>query len=294
MTETTSLTTIVSDRLRASIHPLGAQLYSLRDDAGCDLQWNGDPAVWKGRAPILFPIIGELAGGQYSLAGRSYRLPRHGFTKDKLFELVNATAAEAQFRLRSDEKTLPVYPFDFELDIAFALAGPALTVTATIRNCGDADMPASFGFHPALCWPLPYGSLRSDHAIRFEQDEPAPIRRLDDKGLLLETPAPTPVEGRTLRLRDELFVNDALIFDRLQSRQLWYGGRTGRQLRLDFPDTPYLGIWTKPGAEFICIEPWHGHADPEGFVGDFRDKPGSFCVPPGKDKVCAMTLILAE
>jgi len=48
-------------------------------------------------------------------------------------------------------------------------------------------------------------------------------------------------------------------------------------VRVSYPDTPYLGLWSKPG-NFICIEPWHGIADPEGFAGDFREKPGVLSV----------------
>jgi galactose mutarotase-like enzyme len=292
MDETAPLTTIGSEQLRASIHPLGAQLYSLQDSSHRDLQWNGDPAIWKGRAPILFPIIGELVGGQYTLDGTIYRLPRHGFARDRLFQLVSSTTATALFRLRSDAETLQVYPFHFELDVAFSVTRAALTITASIKNSGASDMPASFGFHPALRWPLPYGESRSDHAIWFEHDEPAPIRRLDGHGLLRPESFATPVEGRMLRLRDELFVDDAVIFDRLQSQRLWYGADRGPRVQIDFVDTPYLAMWSKQAANFVCIEPWHGHADPEGFNGDFRNKPGVFAVPPAGQKSCAMTLTL--
>jgi hypothetical protein len=39
-------------------------------------------------------------------------------------------------------------------------------------------MSAIFGFHPALRWPLPFGRAHADHVIRFDHDEPAPVRRL--------------------------------------------------------------------------------------------------------------------
>ena len=55
--------------------------------------------------------------------------------------------------------------------------------------------------------------------IRFEHDEPAPVRRIDTDGFLLPDPQPTPVEGDKLVLRDDLFVADALIFDRLSEPQ---------------------------------------------------------------------------
>jgi galactose mutarotase-like enzyme len=294
MAEASQLITIASESLQAAIHPLGAQLFSLRDNSGRDLQWDGDPAIWKGRAPILFPIIGELADGQYSLDGKAYRLSRHGFARDRLFDLIKSDPTTALFRLDWDAETFEIYPFHFELDVSFAIVGPALTVTASIRNTGSFEMPAGFGFHPALRWPLPYGEARADHRIVFERDEPSSIRRLDQKGLLEPDPIASPVEGRVLRLRDDLFDHDALIFDRLQSSRLWYGALPGPQIRFDFPDTPYLAIWTKPGADFICIEPWHGQADPVGFSGDFRTKPGIFNVSPGQEKVCAMTLTLCD
>jgi galactose mutarotase-like enzyme len=44
---------------------------------------------------------------------------------------------------------------------------------------------------------------------------------------------------------------------------------------------PQLGVWSKPGAGFLCIEPWRGYASPEGFDGEFTDKPGIFLVSPG-------------
>lgn len=116
-------------------------------------------------------------------------------------------------------------------------------------------MPASFGFHPALHWPLPFGAARAAHRILFEAPEPAPVRRIDGNGFLLPDPVATPVVGDTLTLRDDLFVDDALIFDRLTSRSVSYGAFAGPQFRSDFDDFPTLGVWTKPGADFICIEP---------------------------------------
>jgi galactose mutarotase-like enzyme len=289
---TGNLITIASESLAAAIDPLGAQLSAFRDAANHDLLWGGDPAIWKGRAPILFPIIGELADGRYRLGDQVYRLPRHGFARDRLFGVVEQTASSALFRLDWDAETFASYPFHFQLDIGFALANAGLSVTATIRNLGADTMPASFGFHPALRWPLPYGQPRDDHAIIFEKPEHASIRRLDAQGLVLPDPIPTPVAADTLILRDNLFAHDALIFDALASHRLRYGAEEGPQIRMEFSGLPMLGVWTKPGADFICIEPWHGMADPQGYSGDFRDKPGNFKVPPGGAQECRMTLRL--
>jgi galactose mutarotase-like enzyme len=288
-----TLTTISSGHLSADIDALGAELHTLRDSEGRDLQWNGDPAFWTGRAPILFPIVGMLEQGQYRLDGQVYRMPKHGFARHKPFEVLDAGPADATFRLRADAETLAIYPFDFQLDVRFALSGAALAVSATIGNAGGTAMPASFGFHPALRWPLPYGRPRAGHRIRFEDPEPAEIRRIDAEGVLRPQRYPTPVRGHDLVLRDELFVDDAVIFDRLRSHKVRYGAPDGPQLEVRFPNTPYLGVWTKPGAPYICIEPWHGIADPAGFAGDIREKPGVFEVAPGDSVEIGMSIGLA-
>src|ERR1700744_1563086 len=114
---------IANESLNAEIARKGAELTALSTSGGRDLQWSGDPAVWKGRAPLLFPIVGELAGGHYRLDGRSYRLPRHGFARARRFPVMDAAADCARFHLSWDEETLAAYPFRFHLDLQFRIAG---------------------------------------------------------------------------------------------------------------------------------------------------------------------------
>ncbi len=288
-----ALISIQSAGLSVDIDPFGAQLFALRDAQGRDLLWNGDPKVWAGRAPILFPIVGVLAGGQYRLNDQTYALPKHGFARHSLFEVAASSPSSATFRLRWSQETLAVYPFRFELDIQFSLEGARLILSAAMKNLdAGGDMPASIGFHPALRWPLPYGQPRADHFILFDQNEPAPVRRIDEAGLVRPDAYPSPVVGHTLSLRDDLFVEDALIFDQINSRRLRYGAKAGPSLDIEFPDTALLGVWTKPGADFICIEPWHGWADPEGFAGDLWAKPGILTIAPNDVRRVEMTITL--
>jgi galactose mutarotase-like enzyme len=284
---------IRSDNLAAEIDPQGAQLSTLKEGT-LDLLWDGNPALWTGRAPILFPIVGALAGGSYRLGTETYRLSRHGFARGKAFSIVNTTPSSAFFRLSADDATLQVYPFRFELDVQFAIDGATLSVTTTVRNKGNEDMPASVGYHPGFRWPLPYGQPRASHFIEFEADEPESVRRIGTDGLLTPTPQPTPVAGRRLVLVDSLFEDDVLIFDRLNSRSVTYGSEGGPRIRVRFPDAPYLGVWTKPGAPFICIEPWHGITDPQGFTGDFKDKPGVFVLAAGESLSTTMGISLLK
>ncbi|WP_157217291.1 aldose 1-epimerase family protein [Flavisphingomonas formosensis] len=281
---------IRSAALSATISPGGAELQSLRDAAGRDFLWGGDPAFWTGRAPILFPIVGALANDSYQLGSHRFSLPRHGFARRSRFAPVVQQDGEAVFRLTDSPPTRAAYPFPFVLEIRFATDDATLSIEATLTNPGDAPLPASFGFHPALRWPLPYGAPRAEHVLLFDKAEPEPVRRLDEAGLLRPVALPSPIERRTLKLDDGLFTDDALILDRLHSRSLWYGvpGTPGVAVR--FPDMPALGLWMKPGADYLCIEPWQGHADPEGFAGDFREKPGVVAIPPQQSRRFAMSI----
>ena len=292
--ERSNWVTLSSGGLNAEINPVGAQLSTLRDPAGRDLLWDGDPAIWNGRAPLLFPIVGALAGGTYRLGSKSYPLPRHGFARGKRFDVVESTPAAAMLRLKADPDSFKVYPFRFELEICFALDGPTLSVTTWIRNADDADMPASFGYHPAFRWPLPFGQARESHFLEFASEEPDPMRRLNADGLLTAERHPTPIAHRRLALEDDLFQDDVMIFNEVRSRLVTYGAETGPRIQVSFSDSPYLGIWTKPRANFICIEPWHGIADPVGFDGDFPRKPGVFTVPARAAVAIRMMITLMQ
>jgi galactose mutarotase-like enzyme len=276
------LISITSDELTARINPFGAELWSLTDRDGREYMTDADPAFWTGHAPLLFPIVGALSHGRYRIGQVAYELPKHGFARASPFETTGQSSAEAGFRLTDTAQTRRVYPFSFALDMAFRLEGLTLHMTATIANRGDEAMPFSFGFHPAFAWPLPGGAPKQAHRIAFAGDEPQPVRRIDPpSGLVLPDAQPTPVEGRGFVPDAALFEADALIWDTLASRSLSFGAEGGARLDIAFPDTPMLGIWQKPGARYLCIEPWQGIADPAGYDGDFRHKPGIVDLPPG-------------
>ncbi len=278
------LVTISSGKLTARINPCGAELWSLTDAGGAEYMTDADPAFWTGHAPVLFPIIGELNGGRYRLDGTVYPMTRHGFARTSLFDVVEANAATVRFALADSEATRGVYPFAFTLDLAYQITGATLGVVATVTNRGDAPMPFSIGFHPAFAWPLPGGAEKAAHHVTFAEPEPEPIRRLSQPaGLMLAETFASPVDGHVLIPDAALFEADALIWDAINSHSVAFGPTAGTQIAVTFPDAQMLGIWQKPGAPFLCIEPWQGLADPVGFTGDLRDKPGILSLAPGAE-----------
>jgi galactose mutarotase-like enzyme len=283
------MATIENNQIKAEISADGAELVRLQDSSGRDFLWNGDATWWNGRAPLLFPIIGKVPNDRVVVDGREYTMRQHGFARTSHFVLARADADECCFSLHSSKETRTQFPFDFELDVRYAIRGQSLLTEATVANICDRPMPVSFGFHPALRWPLPDGGPKHDHVLQFDQREPEPVRRLQD-GLLRLERCKTPVEGQLLHLSDSLFEEGAIVFDQLKSRGVNYIGPSGQSLRVEFSGMPHLGVWTKPGAGFICIEPWQGYAAPAGFQGELSTKEAMIKISPGSRATFSMRM----
>ncbi len=295
MTSTQPPIVIASPELTATVSQMGAELQSLTDASGRDFLWHGDPAWWPGRAPLLFPIVGALAGDSHEVDGRRYTLPRHGFARRSRFGLVASSPSEAVLRLSADDTSRAAFPWEFQLDIGFRLDGPTLQMAATVTNLDGSTMPCAFGYHPAFLWPLPGAGPRDAQVLTFASEETVPASRIDKAGLLVGEEPLNRVANRRLRLSDDLFDDDALLFLSPASRSLRYGAADGRgpSLEIGFSDLPHLGIWTKPGgAPFLCIEPWHGYASPADFTGPLADKPGMVLLEPGQSRRFPMHVTL--
>lgn len=284
--------TIGSGALTAEISEAGAELQTLRAATGADYLWDGDPAFWKGRAPLLFPMVGKAVNDHIRVNGYSFQMPQHGLARINRFEITRTSPDACTLAFAASAATQVHYPFLFRLEVTYRIAGSELAVVAVVFNEGTAAMPASFGFHPAFRWPLPGTSQRGGHEIIFEHAEPESIRRLAN-GLLSPERIPTPVTGRRLALDDDLFRHDALVWDRLVSRSVSYCGPGQARIRITFPDMPFLGVWSKPGAGFVCIEPWHGLASPADFDGEFSERPGVLTIPPKECRTFSMSISVA-
>ncbi|MBR0993694.1 aldose 1-epimerase family protein [Bradyrhizobium japonicum] len=271
-----------SGSLTATIKAHGAELCSLKDDA-TEFVWQAGPE-WPRHAPLLFPIVGRLAGDELRHRGKTYRMTQHGFARDSRFAWAERGERRCVLVLEDNETTRALYPFAFRLTAIYALDDAGLDLTLTIANTGKETLPASMGGHPAFNWPLQPGHAKESYALTFASAEPSPVRRLDG-GLLRPATEPSPLEGAVLHLSESLFADDAIIFDRIESDAVRYAASSGPWLTMSWRGFRELGVWSKPsGAPFLCIEPWHGYASPVGFDGEFADKPGLMHIAPGAEE----------
>jgi galactose mutarotase-like enzyme len=264
-----------SPELSVTVSDLGAELQRIRMADGRDLLWDGDPAFWTGRAPILFPIVGRAPGDRIAVHGREAGMRQHGFARRSRFTMEEAAPTSCRHVLIDTEESRAVYPFTFRLAVTHALDGPALKVTAEVTNTSERAMPFGLGFHPAFRWPLPGGEGCS-HTIMLENGAEPALALLED-GLLLPKRLASPFRDGRLELDHKLFGNDALIFPSGSGSALRYAaeGSDAPVLWFCFENTPNLGIWSKPGAPFLCIEPWHGMAAEKGAGPEIAARPFS-------------------
>ncbi len=278
-----------NEAMRVTIAELGAEIQAITAADDTEYLWDGNPAWWSGRAPVLFPICGRLRDGVYRYNGDTYSLPAHGFAKRMPFVVESATNTEAVFLLRDNEETRKGYPFAFEFRIRYMLDGATLRVEYDIHNpMTDTVLPASVGSHEAYACP----EGLSAYDVVFEKEEPLDSYVVGDGGIEHNTYSVKAPDG-ILPLRDEFFAIDALVFRQLQSKAVTVRNRqTGRGVTVNFDGAETLLIWSKPGAPYVCVEPWCGFPDWDDFVGTFLDKEGMRQIPPQQTFSVAHTITL--
>ncbi|WP_274706745.1 aldose 1-epimerase family protein [Allorhizobium sonneratiae] len=281
---------IQNDHMTLEISAMGAEMQSLTLANGQSLLWNGDPAWWTGRSPILFPIVGKAPDDHITIDGRSYPMAQHGFARRRIFTCLENKRDACRHELRADAETRAVYPYDFSLIVEHRLVENSLTVKATVRNLGDRPMPYGIGFHPAFRLPLPGGEGK-DHTITLDTGAEPALYRLES-GLLGTAPRPSPFRKGALTIDPTLFEEDAMIFPDGAGQSLTYAADGAPSLSFRFENLPNLALWQKPGAPFLCIEPWHGMAAQQGKGADIVARPYTSELPAGAATDYAFSLTI--
>ena len=289
--------TLQNDVLKITVADRGAELKSITEISdGTEYLFDGDPIWWKFSSPVLFPIVGKLVDNKYRAEGKTFELPGHGFARTSDFWLVDATDSALTFALESNAATFKVYPYKFRLEISFELIGREVKVRWKVSNVDDKEIYFSIGAHPAICCPIAYRENFDDCYLKFNRAEKSSCIRLNTDGTLGREKIPM-LDGDELPLSYELFKGDALVFDDLKSDEVSVRSRkSSKSITVRAKGFPYWGFWTpaKGGAPFVCIEPWHGHADYEDFAGELKDKEGIIALPAGEIFETEMSFIVGE
>jgi len=248
---------IANELLSLSVQRKGVEISSLKSlQTGTEYIWNADPNIWGSHAPVLFPIIGALKEGECKIDNEAYAIPKHGIIRhNEGLELISKTKNSLEFELKASPESLKLYPYKFTFRIKYQLEANKLIVSHLVQNTDDKDIYFALGAHPAFACPFNTGEKYEDYYLEFSQTETSSRWMLDDKGLLSGEKVPYLKNTERLNLQSDMFQDDALVFTDLKSKDVSLKSDKSKQsIRVSFADFPYLGLWAKANANYICIE----------------------------------------
>lgn len=261
-----------------AVKEMGAELNSLKSKkTDIEYIWFGNTDIWYGQSPILFPIIGRLLDDKYRVDGKEYTMPKHGIVRKKPFKLLEETKDSLLFIQSSDEESLKEYPFEFDLIVKFQLTNKGLKVTHTVINKDSKDMYYSFGAHPGF-------NCEIGDYLQFNVDEELYTERIDHESILIDEKFPVFTDEGKIELTSNLFDEDALILSDYTSTEVSIRSYNHDRVIKFMFDSPVLGIWAKPNAPYVCLEPWWGINDNYDKKNDFSEKRGIMKLAPGESK----------
>lgn len=287
------MNTLSNAHLKLRATPEGAELCSIQTCDGTEHLWQADPEIWGRHAPVLFPIVGRLKDDQYAHEGKTYSLPQHGFARDMTFSLLEETANTLTYQLLPTEETRAAYPFDFELRVIYRLLPRGVAVVYEVLNHGSTVMPFSIGAHPGINLPLDEGDRIEDCFFQLETKETLRAQQLSENGFLAEHSLCAVDHSDRIPLTGHLFDRDALIFMEFDFESITLcSDKNNRRITVEFPEFQQLAFWSKPGAPYVCVEPWFGYTDPEQPYGEISNKPGILQLEAGDIFRCEHRIIV--
>ena len=282
------IVTISNTNLSATINTVGAELISLVKN-NKNYIWQVDETYWNKTSPVLFPIVGRLKNDTYIYKGVNYNLPRHGFAREMEFIFEQRSESQVVFELNETEATKTNYPFDFKLFIAYTLMGNELVIEYFVRNQSEVVLPFSIGAHPAFTICEDFNS----YSLKFNKEDVFETHHLENESFNGKTTL-VDTDNSELQLSYSLFEKDALVFKHLKSNEVILKKDNKSVLKVNYDNFPYLGIWTKQNAPFLCIEPWCGLADHENHNSNIEEKEGINLLQPNEDFLRAMRIEILE
>ena len=247
---------------------------------------------WKRHSPILFPIVGKLKMNRTIIGGRVYEMYQHGFARDMDFEPITKLNNFHSYVLKSNKNTNSKYPYDFELYTTYRLDENKLTTIYRVINTSPVNMPFGIGGHPAFKIDLDE-LQKGNYYLEFEENEDKiHFLYLVDGLIGIDYAKNIIKDKKIIELDSKTFNNDAIIMKGLTSHKISLKNKASGKtlLTMDFTDFPYLALWSKPNAPFLCIEPWYSTADNVKSTGVFTQKQDIILLKPKETFECKYTV----
>lgn len=269
------LHTIENEQLICVIESVGAEIRSLKNKiTGEEYIWQINTSIWGSSSPVLFPAIGKIKEDKVKYDGKDYAMPKHGIIRnneDLVFE--QRGDSSCVLKLKSSEKTWLQYPFKFSFSVAFTLVENRLIMHYIVENQDSVPVHFTCGGHTAYALPLSENIKLSDYVVEFPTEFNFRASTLGQSGLLSKKKRSIEHEANLLSFTDTLFNEDALIFENIDFD--WVRLRKKNEKKgivVRFTGYPNLALWSKPGADYVCIEPWLGLPDSEDESTDLTQK----------------------
>ena len=191
---------------RAEVLLRGGQICSFCGADGREVIWQADPAVWAQHAPLLFPVCGSVKNDQVRIAGQTYPMKKHGFTRNAPFQIAKQGDDFVELVLGPTEESRAMYPFDFLFHVTYSLFDNGFTTTFLVENRSERVMPFCVGGHPAFICPMEDNAAFEDYQLVFPEEEDGKIALAPGGGLIDGYEYLSDLQqGHTLPLRYELF-----------------------------------------------------------------------------------------
>ena len=273
--------------LNIQVSNKGAELTSIKFN-GKEMIHDGK-SFWDRQAPILFPMVGRLRDNKTIINGKTYQIPQHGFAKDMDFELIEETGNKKLYKTKSNEETLKMYPFEFELYTEYEIEEDELIVKYKVINMDNKEMLFGIGGHPGFKLEMP----QEEYFFELEHEEERVEFMEVDGNYISNVPAKNILENnKIINVKEESFINDAIMMKKLKSKTITLKQKKDdkKVLEFDFSQFPILAIWTMPKAPFVCLEPWFNTADKVVETGYFKDKEGIMSLKPNEEFKCEFSV----
>ena len=259
----------------------GGQIKHLIDkEKNVELMYQGNQG-WSGRNPSLFPLVGNTFTKDYQIDGKTYAMKNHGLIRYAICKGKKEEDALI-FSFDSNEDTLKQYPFEFHFEIQYRLEKKNVKIAYSIKNTGQRDMPFSFGLHPAFRIPLNENESFDDYVLCFEHPEKAQQLLFDETFEKASKWVDTDIDCWHLNY-DDIDTYKTMIFKDFTSTFVTMKYKEEERFKVHFAHYPYLAIWTHPKhSDFLCIEPWYGHADFDVNQDSFYQREGTQILAPNE------------